>query len=156
MSEKPPVPKLTIEASRTAEEIEREENERYEAWMAEHPIVESVKDSPEMWVEKIAECEAMMDSFEQTHDLNALRAITQFSSKEERENSLRQPALDALLVIFKQLKDLNKQGALQGEALDTLKARYETFSQAVGTIIEDKDGKIFDIVIHDRRTPLPS
>lgn|GEM_PF-7030335 len=155
MSEKPPTPKPK-EGVPTAEEIEREENERYEAWMAEHPVVEVVKDSPETCAEKIAECEAMMDNFEKTHDLDALRAITQFASKEERESSPRQPALDALSLIFKQLKDLNKQGALQGELRDALEVRYEKLSQAVGNITGDKNGKIFDIVVHDRRTPLPS
>lgn len=155
MSEKPPIPKQK-EGPSTAEEIEREENERYEAWMAEHPVVEITKDSPETWTEKIAECEAMMDSFEKTHDLDALRAITRFSSKEERESSPRQPALDALSLIFKQLKYLNSQGALQGETCDAFAARYEMLSQAVGNITGDKNGKIFDIVVHDRQTPLPS
>jgi small-conductance mechanosensitive channel len=156
MSEEPPTTPQPIETSRTAEEIEREENERYEARVAEHPVAKTKKDSSERWAEKIAECEAMMDSFEKTHDLDALRTITQFSSKEERESSPRQPALNALSLIFKQLKDLNKRGALQGETRDAFAARYEVLSQAVGNITGDKNGKIFDIVVHDRRTPLPS
>lgn len=133
-----------------------EENERYEAWTAEHPVVETAKDSLETCMEKVAECEAMMDSFEKAHDLDALRAITQFSSKEERESSPRQPALDALALIFKRLKYLNRQGALQGESRDALEARYQMLSQAVGNITVDKNGKIFDIVVHDRPTPFPS
>lgn len=89
-------------------------------------------------------------------DLDALRAITQFSSKEERESSPRQPAFETLTLIFKLLEYLNKQGALQGETRDAIAARYEMFSQAVGNITGDKNGKIFNIVVHDRRTPLPS
>lgn len=149
MSEKLPTPK-------TAEEIEREETERYEAWVTEHSVVAVPPDPPETCAEKLAECEAMMDSFEQTYDLDALRAITQFSSKEERESSPRQPAFDALALIFKRLEYLNNQGALQGETRDALAARYEMFSQAVGNITVDKNGKVFDIVVHDRRTPLSS
>ena len=155
MSEKPPAPKPILEALPTAAEIEKEENERYEAWMAEHPTVEMKKDSQETWAEKISGCEALMDTFEKMHDLDALRAITQFSSKEERESSPRQPAMDALSLIFKELKYLNNQGALQGDIRNALEARYQTLSQAVGNITGDKNGKIFDIVVHDRRTPLP-
>lgn len=155
MSETLPTQKQK-EASPTAEEIEKEEIERYEAWMAEHPVVETVKDSPETCAEKLAECAAMMDSFEKDYDLDALRAIKQFSSKEERENSPRQPALEALTRISKLLKYLDGQGALQRKTRDALEARYEMFSQAVGNIIEDKNGKIFDIVVHDRRSPFPS
>lgn len=155
MSEKLPNQKPK-EGVPTAEEIEREENERYEAWMAEHPAVEITQDSLETCAEKVAECEAMMDSFEATYDLDALRAIAQFSSREERESSPRQPALDALAPIFKRLKYLNSQEAFPREARDTLGERYERLSQAVGNIIGDKDGKIFDIVVHNRRTSFPS
>lgn len=162
MSEKQPTSKPE-ETLPTAEEIEREENERYEAWMADHPVVvitfvETAQDSPETCAEKVAECEAMMDSFEATYDLDALRVITRFSSKEERESSPRQPALEALTVMFKRLKYLNSQEALQRETRDALEARYEILSQAVGNIIGDKNGDIFhdEIVVHDRRTPFPS
>lgn len=144
------------EALSIAEEIAREEDERCEAWMVEHPAVETAKDSPEACIEKVAECEAMMDDFEKTYDLDALRAITQFASKEERESSPRQPALDALSTIFKRLKYLNRQGAFQGESRDALEARYQMISQAVGNITVDKNGKIFDIVVHDRPTHFPS
>lgn len=142
---------------RTAEEVEREENERYEAWIAEHPVVEVPQDSPETQVEKVAEaeCEEMMDSFEQTYNLEALRAIRQFSSKEERCSSIRQPALDALSLMFKRMKDLRNQGTLRKETREALGVRYEKLSQAVGNITVDKDGIIFDIVVHDRRTPFP-
>lgn len=127
MSEKPPTSK-TEEIPPTAEEIERE---------------------------GIAECEAMMDDFEQMFNLEALHAITQFSSKEERESSPRQPALDALSLMFKRMKDLSDQGTLQRETRDALGRRYEKLSQAVGNIIGDKNGIIFDVVVHDRRTPFP-
>jgi len=157
MNEKQPAPK-PIEAPRTAaEEIEREENERYEWWMANNPTAEVAQASPETNAEKAAkaECEEMMDSFEQTYDLEALRAITQFDSKEERESSIRQPALDALSIIFKRMKDLSDQGTFLRETRKALGVRYEKLSNAVGNITEDKDGKIFDIVVHNRRTPFP-
>ena len=124
--------------------------------MTEHPVIEIPQDAPEAVAEKVAECEAMMNSFEQTHNLDVLRAITQFSSKEERERSPRQPALEALTPIFKRLKYLSSQGALQSETRESLRTRYETLSQAVGNIVGDSNGKIFDIVIHDRPTPFPS
>jgi len=155
MSEEIPTQK-PIEASRTEEEIEREENERYEAWMAEHSRIETPQDSPETCAEKVAECEAMMNRFEQTYDLDALRSITQFTSKEDRERSPRQLALDALGLIFKRLKHLGRQKAFQSDTRDAFKVRYEVLSQAVGNIIGDKNGEIFNIVVHDRPTPFPS
>jgi len=157
MSEKIPTSQ-PVEAPPTAEEIEREENERYEWWMANHPVVEvRAEESPEAQAEKEAteECEGLMSDFEQAYDLEALRAITQFSSREERQNSIRQPALDALSSMFQRMKELSDQGALQRETRDVLGARYEKLSQAVGNITVDKDGKIFDVVVHDRRTPFP-
>ena len=125
--------------------------------MANNPVVERAPDSLEMHAEKAAEaeCEAMMDDFERMFDLEALRAITQFSSKEERRNSYRQPALDVLSFMFKRMKDLSDQGTLTKETRDALGARYEKLSQAVGNIIADKNGEIFDIVVHDRPTPFP-
>lgn len=119
-------------------------------------VVEVVQDSPETCAERIRECESLMDDFEQTYDLEALRAITQFSSKEERERSPRQPALEALGPIFTRLKHLNSQEAFPEEARAALKVRYEILSRAVGNIIGDRNGKIFDIVVHDRLTPFPS
>ena len=155
MNEKQPASK-PIEAPRTAaEEIEREENERYEWWMANNPTAEVAQASPETNAEKAAkaECEEMMDSFEQTYDLEALRAITQFDSKEERESSIRQPALDALSLMFGRMIILG--GAFDRKTREALGVRYEKLSNAVGNITEDKDGKIFDIVVHNRRTPFP-
>jgi hypothetical protein len=152
MSEKLP-------SSKSAEELraeqEAQEMEFYEAYMAAQPVVEVPQISPETCAEKVAECEAIMDAFEQTYNLEALRAITQFSSKEERRSSLRQQALDALSPIFKLLKKLGKQKALQVEVRNALGARYQILSQAVGNIIEDESGKIFDVVVHDRPTPFP-
>lgn len=153
MSEKPPESKTKEEL---ATEQEMEEMARYEAWMSEHPTVDVPQNSPETCAERVAECEAMMDNFEQTHDLDSLRAITQFSSREERESSHRQPALDALAPIFKRLKHLNSQRALPNETRNALGARYERLSQAVGNITVDKDGGTFDVVVHNRQTHFPS
>ncbi|MFA5745095.1 MAG: hypothetical protein WC887_02685 [Candidatus Paceibacterota bacterium] len=154
MSEKPPTSKPE-EIPQTAEEKEREKWERYELWMANNPVVEIPLDSSETDAEKVAleECEAMLDSFEQTYDLEALRAITQFDSREERCSSVRQPALDALSLMFRRMKVLG--GAFDSETREALGLRYEKLSNAVGNITEDKDGNIFDVVVHDRRTPYP-
>lgn len=153
MSERPPASKLE-EVPPAAEE--QEANERYEAWMAEHPVIEIAQDSPEAVAEKVAEAEAMLDSFEQTYDLDRLRAITRFSSREEREASPRQPALEALTLIFKRLKHLNSQQAFPRETRLALGARYERLSQAVGNTVLDESETSFERVVHDRRTPFPS
>lgn len=144
------------EALRTAAEIEQEENERYEAWIAEHPMIEDVQYSPEVCAVNVEVCESMMRSFERRYDLDALRAITHFDSREERESSPRQDALWALASIFKLLKALGRQKAFASEDRAALGPRYEVLSQAVGNITVDKDGKIFDVVVHDRPTPFPN
>lgn len=134
----------------TTEEIERIENERHETWMAEHPINDTAQDSPEICAERITVCEALLSRFEQKYDLEALRIITQFSSKEERENSIRQPALKALTPMFQLIRHLRKQEAVEREALKVLQARYTIISNAVGNVTGDPNGKIFDIVVHNR------
>src|ERR1039458_7085125 len=105
MSEEIPAPK-PIGALLTAEEIKSEENERYgyEAWKVEHPINDTRQDSPEMCVLGVATCEGLLSRLEQRYDLEALRAITHFSSKEERETSIRQPALKALTHMFQLIR----------------------------------------------------
>jgi predicted RNA-binding protein associated with RNAse of E/G family len=151
MSEKIPSPKL-MKAVRTAEEIQSEENERYgyEKWKAEHPINETRQDSPEMCTLGVAMCEGLLSRFEQTYDLEALRAITHFSSKEERESSIRQPALKALTPMFQLIRHLRTQKAVKKEALKVLQARYTVISNAVGNVTGDPNGKIFDVVVHNR------
>lgn len=144
------------EALRTEEDIEREENELFEAYVAEHPAIPVKQESPEWCAELAAKCEASMNLFERAHDLEALRAITHFDSREERESSPRQDALWALASIFKLLKALGRQKAFASEDRAALGPRYEVLSQAVGNITVDKDGKIFDVVVHDRPTPFPN
>lgn len=154
MSERPPVSKLE-EIPQTAEEKEREEMwKRHELWMANNPVPENPSETQK---EKavVAECEAMMDSFEQSYNLEALRAITQFDSREERRGSIRQPAFEALSFMFMVLKYLS--GSLHSETREALGVRYDKLSNAVGNIIdiEYKGGNIFDVVVHNRRTPYP-
>ena len=135
----------------TAEE--REENERDEAWMAQHPVndrdTEVEQDFSEICVERVTVCERLLSRFELTYDLEALRAITQFSSKEERESSIRQPALQALIPMFQTIRYLRKQKAVEREALKVL-TRYTVVSNVVGNVTGDPNGKIFDIVVHNR------
>ena len=109
-----------------------------------------IQDSPEICAERVAACEALLSRFEQTHDLDALRAITQFSSQEEREGSIRHPALQALTPMFQLIRHLRKQKAVERGALNALQARYTVISNAVGNVTGDPNGKIFDIVVHNR------
>jgi hypothetical protein len=141
-------PTRSTEGAVTAQE--REEKERYEAWMAAHPVVENPQDSPEICAERVAELEASIDAFEQTYDLDALRAITQFSSREESLSSSRQPALEALTPLFKRLKYLKTQDAVSRDTRDALDARYKVVTRAVGQIIADKEGKIFGTLFHGK------
>jgi hypothetical protein len=136
------------ESALTAQE--REEKERYEAWMIAHPVVENPQDSPEICAEKVAELEASLDAFEQTYDLDALRAITQFTSREESLSSFRQPALEALTPLFKRQKYLKTQDAVSKETRDALDTRYKIASRAVGQIIADKEGNIFGTLFHGK------
>jgi hypothetical protein len=129
---------------------EREEAERYEAWMIAHPVVENPQDSPEICAEKVAELEASLDAFDQTYDLDALRAITQFASREESLSSFRQPALEALTPLFKRLKYLKTQDAVSKETREALDARYKVLIRAVGQIIADKEGNIFGTLFHGK------
>jgi hypothetical protein len=130
---------------------EREEMARYEQWMSDHPVVEIPQDSPETCAEKIAELEALMDGFEQTHDLEALRAATtQFASKEDALASSHYAASQALIPLFKRKKYLKTQDAVPKETRDALDARYKILQWAVGQVIADKDGKIFGTVFHGK------
>ena|SRR3989344_2558845 len=134
----------------TPEEVERLENERYDALMAEHPLDNAKQDSPEICAERVTVCEALLRRFEKNYDLEALRAITQFSSKAERESSIRQPALQALTPIFQLMRHLRGQTATESETLKALQERYTIISNAVGNVTGDPKGEIFDIVVHDR------
>lgn len=159
MSDESPAQKTNIEAL-AATDTKMEESERHEWWMANNPVNEiSPQNSPGVCAERVAECDAMMDSFEATHNLDALRVITRFASVEERLSSIRQPALEALTPLFKQLKYLKSQEAVQREACDALIARYDMLRQAVGNTVEDvtvEDCNVL-IVTHDlKRSPRPT
>ena len=64
----------------------------YENWLEDFPPPTSPQESPEMCAEKIHRFEEAMDGFGQRHDIEALRAITHFNSREERLGSFRQVA----------------------------------------------------------------
>ena len=146
MSEFSPIEKQN-EVQPTA--AEREELERYEAWMAAHPMAEFVQDSAEECAERVRLCEALLNQFEQEHNLEALGAITHFDSIEERESSIRQPALLALKPIFQNIRHLRKQVAVDRKVLKVLQVRYEVISFTVGNIKEDPEKKVFDLVDHN-------
>ncbi len=149
MSEELPTPEPKGIILSTAEEIRRVQNESDAAWIAEHPV--SDRDTEvEICAERVIVCERLLSRFEQTYNLNALRSITQFFSKEERESSIRQPALKALTPMFQIIRHLRKQNAVEREDLKALQTRYTVISNAVGNVTEDPNGKVFDIVVHDR------
>jgi hypothetical protein len=131
-------------------DMNAERDREGEARFAEYPVLEVLQESPDVCAERIVEFEAMLTGFEQTYDLEALRAITQFASLEERRSSIRQPAREALTPLMAMLNNLEKQEAVSRELFRALQIRYRVLDRAVGTGISDPSGKIFDIIIHDR------
>lgn len=108
------------------------------------------QESAEICGEKIAAVERSMADFERTFDIEALHAITGFSSREERIASIRQPALQTLIPIFTALKILGSQEAVPDDVYAALQARYQVLNLAVGTVTTDPDGKFFELIVHDR------
>jgi len=127
----------------------RFKGKRYEIELPEdHP--RRTQESPEVCAEKIAAVESLMTDFENTHDLEALHAITGFTSKEARANSPRRLAAQALIPIFEQLKYLSSQEAVSNEKYINLQARYRLLNRAVGVVTRDPAGIMFELVVHDR------
>jgi hypothetical protein len=108
------------------------------------------QESAEVCDEKVTVVENLLLGFENTFNLEELQAIMGFTSKEERLNSIRQIALQALTPIFTQLTYLSSQEAVANELYDNLAARYKLLNRAVGTITSDPTGVMFDLVVHDR------
>lgn len=148
MSEKLPLAPKPKREFPTQEEMNQDPVAVY--FMANPPTIEIVQDSPEICAEKIAEAEALFISFEETHDLEALRAITQFSSREERLASIRQQAIEALAPFTPLLNYLRDQKAVPREIYDAFKERHKVLSRAVGTVVGDVNGPKLEIVVHDR------
>lgn len=110
-----------------------------------------IQESLEMCAEKITELESLMESFERTYDLKALGAIAGFASREERLNSPRQQALDALLPISKLLTHLETQAAVSVEVYDALRSRYQPLLLAIGTVTtRDVPEGMIEAVDHTR------
>jgi hypothetical protein len=127
----------------------RFKGKRYEIHLPEgHPGL--TQESAEVCAEKIAAVESLMADFENTFSLDELHAITGFASKEDRLNSPRQFALQALTPVFAQLAHLSSQEAVPNEVYLNLEARYQLLKRSVGAITSDSAGVMFDLVVHDR------
>lgn len=125
--------------------------EQYEAYRAENPESEIIQETVEQCAEKIAEFEALLARFEQRHNLEALRAITGFGSKEQRINSTHQPALNDLTPIVELIEHFRKQQpTFPKDAYEELRAKYRLLDRAVGTVRGDLSGQVFELVVHDR------
>jgi hypothetical protein len=106
--------------------------------------------SVEACAEKIASAESLMTGFENTFNLDELRAIKGFTSKEEREQSPRRAAVQALLPIFAELKYLGSQENVPNDVYEKLKDRYRILNRAVGATTTDPSGEMSYLIDHTR------
>jgi hypothetical protein len=109
------------------EGLSAEEQAMYDAYMESHPVVEIPEKSSVESESEVAALEAMFTSFAETHDMEALYAITSLSDEEAANHPVREPARVALKPIVALLNTLKDHG--QYEAL---KEKYKYFSRAVG------------------------
>ena len=128
----------------------RFKGKRYEARLEPGDPRLNRQESPQICAERIAAVESLMADFENTHDLAKLHAITGFTSIEDRANSPRRPAHQALTPIFEQLKYLSSQEGVPNEIYTNLQARYLLLERAVGVITTDPTGIMFELVVHNR------
>ncbi|MFA6365442.1 MAG: hypothetical protein WCW78_03515 [Candidatus Paceibacterota bacterium] len=119
-----------------ASEEQKQQEERYAQWMADHP---EVKISPENLREcgpEIEEFEEFITSFETTYSLEELLSITDLASKEGQRNPLREQAKVALNPIVATLNTLKRETNISPEKYEELKEEYRRLSRAVGMTIE--------------------
>jgi hypothetical protein len=133
MSEKPP----RFEAKKELTDQEKEWKELEESYADKinaYVSAEAGQDSPEHCAEKIEELNTLLDSFEKTHDVEALYAITELDRHVAKDHPTREPARQDLAPIVALLNYLEKQKAVSPEVFATLKARHRYLDQAIGTI----------------------
>ncbi len=108
----------------------------------------AAQESPEVCAEKIAELEALFTGFQSKYDLESLRAITRFMTKEERRASPRAQALVDIAPIVKLVNFLEGQHAVSREAFGHLQRRYRILTHTVIGALRDSPDGIGEIVVH--------
>lgn len=112
------------------------DEERLQAWLNQHP--ENQTDILRECGPEIAELESMIDAFKEKHDLDALNAITHFSSLQEaREHPVWGPARRDFAGLFEKLKTLSLETNITGEVYGPLEQKVDEISCAIGIITRD-------------------
>lgn len=109
------------------EGLSAEEQAQYDAYMESHPVVEIPAKSEDELAPAVAEFEALLTSFAETHDIEALYAITSLSDEEAANHPVREPARIGLRPIVALLNTLKDH-----KDYEMLKEKYKPFSRAVG------------------------
>jgi hypothetical protein len=109
-----------------------------------------IQESAEVCADRIAVFESLLTEFENFFNLEELRAITGFSSREERINSPRHTASQALSAFREPQRFLASQEAVPKEVIADFRARYKILNRAVGAVTSDPTGVMFEIVDHNR------
>jgi hypothetical protein len=105
-------------------------DEQMAKWAAQETPAEKRREcTPE-----VEELEGMFESFEQTHDLAALHAITNLTPEEALLHPVREPARQALMLIQNTLQRIKDETNISDEQYAELKATRKRLFQAVGSI----------------------
>jgi hypothetical protein len=107
---------------------------QYEAYMTVHPETPVSPEDLRNPEEETAELEALIANFEQAHDIEGLRAITNLTPEEAPRHPTREPARKDLVPIVGLLNALKEETNIPEEKYEELKARYRNLSRAVGLI----------------------
>ncbi|MDB5264618.1 MAG: hypothetical protein JWN64_189 [Parcubacteria group bacterium] len=106
------------------------------------------QESPEFCAEKIAELEALFVGFQSKYDLESLRAITRFMTKDERRASPRAQALIDIAPLFRLVNFLESQNAVSREAYESFNKRFRILSNTIIGALRDSPDGIGEIVVH--------
>lgn len=87
---------------------------------------------------EIAEFESMILLFEATHSIEALHSITDLTSDEAPNHSIREPARIAVGLISQKLTSLRTETNIPPVKYRELEKKYQRLSSAVGVINNDK------------------
>lgn len=122
-----------------------EEMERYEAWIASHPIREIAPEDRRNCEGEMAEFKELIKAFHAEFSIDELTAITHMSAEEADSHPVWQPAKRALGPIEAKLRALAAETDISAGDLAILQAEYKKASQAVGMRITSSG-----TIIHDR------
>jgi len=114
------------------------------SWRSE-PVI---REASEVCTEKIAELEVLFTGFQSKYDLESLRSITFFATKEERRASPRAQALVDIAPISNLIKFLDDQPSVSREAFTHLQRRYRILNNTVLGSLQDAPDGIGEIVVH--------